>query len=41
MLGGYPEAIWMGKGWGAVFKDTVDGLIYALLMGGCFGWLWP
>ena len=41
VLGGYQEAIWMGKSWGAAFKDTVDGLIYALLMGGCFGWLWP
>jgi len=41
VLGGYQEAIWMGKSWSAAFKDTMDGLIYALLMGGCFGWLWP
>jgi hypothetical protein len=22
-------------------KSTIDGLIYACLMGGVFGWLWP
>jgi hypothetical protein len=22
-------------------KETVDGLIYALLTAGAFGWLWP
>lgn len=41
VLGGYPENIWMGEPWSAAVKDTVDGLVYALLMGGCFGWLWP
>jgi hypothetical protein len=41
VLGGYPENIWMGEPWSSAFKDTVDGLVYALLMGGCFGWLWP
>ena len=35
------DGIWMGKQWSAVFKDAVDGLIYACLSGGAFGWLWP
>ena len=35
------DGIWMGKQWSAVFKDAVDGLIYACLCGGAFGWLWP
>lgn len=40
-MGALPGAIWMGKPWSAVFKDILDGLIYALLTGGAFGWLWP
>jgi len=35
------DGIWMGKQWSAVFKDAIDGLIYAGLCGGAFGWLWP
>jgi hypothetical protein len=33
--------IWKGQRWGAVFKEMVDGLVYALLTAGTFGWLWP
>lgn len=33
--------IWFGKGLGLTIRATVDGLIYALLTAGCFGWLWP
>lgn len=40
-LGEIPLAIWMGKPWAVAFKDVLDGLIYGLLMGGAFGWLWP
>jgi hypothetical protein len=40
-MGGIPSAIWMGKPWSATFKDIGDGLIYGLLTGGAFGWLWP
>jgi hypothetical protein len=36
----YP-AIWMGRPWPAVIKDALDGLVYALLTAGIFGWLWP
>lgn len=35
------NGIWFGHGWGRVVKDIVDGLIYALLTGAVFAWLWP
>ncbi len=35
------DSIWKGQPWGMTFKHMVDGLIYALLTGGVFGWLWP
>ena len=34
-------SIWMGRPWGSSFLHTIDGLIYALLTAGVFGWLWP
>jgi hypothetical protein len=40
-LGNWPESIWMGRPWSTTIKSTFDGLIYALLTGGVFGWLWP
>jgi hypothetical protein len=39
--GSAPNSIWMGKPWSSTFKDMLDGLIYALLTAGTFGWLWP
>jgi len=33
--------IWMGKPWMAVLRDTLDGLIYAIVSGLVFWWLWP
>lgn len=36
-----PDSIWKGQTWGVTFKHVVDGLIYALLTAGTFGWLWP
>lgn len=35
------DAIWMSQGWPATVRSMVDGLIYGLLTGGAFGWLWP
>ena len=35
------DAIWMSQGWPATLRSMLDGLIYALLTGGAFGWLWP
>ena len=34
-------SIWYFRGWSLTIKATVDGLIYALLTAGTFGWLWP
>ena len=39
--GAVPASIWMGKPWRITFKDLLDGLIYALVTAGAFGWLWP
>lgn len=36
-----PDAIWWGKPWKNALKEILDGLLYALLTGGAFGWLWP
>jgi hypothetical protein len=35
------QSIWYGRAWSLTIKQTVDGLIYALLTAGTFGWLWP
>jgi hypothetical protein len=34
-------SIWYRRSWNITIKATVDGLIYALLTAGTFGWLWP
>lgn len=34
-------SIWYRRSWGITIKATVDGVIYALLTAGTFGWLWP
>jgi hypothetical protein len=34
-------SIWYHRSWSTTAKATVDGLIYALLTAGTFGWLWP
>jgi hypothetical protein len=34
-------AIWYRRAWGTTIRSTVDGLLYALLTAGTFGWLWP
>ena len=34
-------SIWYRRAWGTTIRSTIDGLIYALLTGGTFGWLWP
>ncbi len=37
----WPMSIWYRRAWSLTLKATVDGLIYALLTAGTFGWLWP
>lgn len=34
-------SIWYHRSWSTTVKSTIDGLIYALLTAGTFGWLWP
>jgi len=34
-------SIWYDRPWILTIKSTVDGLIYALVTAGTFGWLWP
>ncbi|HLK17732.1 MAG TPA: hypothetical protein VKT81_02215 [Bryobacteraceae bacterium] len=34
-------SIWYRRAWSTTIKATIDGLIYALLTAGVFGWLWP
>lgn len=34
-------SIWYKRSWAMSFKATVDGLIYAMMTAGAFGWLWP
>lgn len=40
-IGQLSNSIWKGQPWGMTIKEVVDGLIYALLTAGTFGWLWP
>jgi hypothetical protein len=35
------DSIWKGQPWSTTAKHIFDGLVYALLTGGTFGWLWP
>lgn len=37
----FQGAIWYGRNWCTVLKTVFDGLIYALVTAGVFGWLWP
>jgi len=34
-------SIWYHRSWATTIRYTIDGLIYAALMAGMFGWLWP
>ena len=34
-------SIWWGRSWGYTVRTMADGLLYGLLTGGVFGWLWP
>lgn len=34
-------SIWYRRSWGLTAKAALDGLIYAALTAGTFGWLWP
>ena len=34
-------SIWYRRKWSTTIKATIDGLVYACLTAGFFGWLWP
>jgi hypothetical protein len=40
-VGQATNSIWMGVTWSSTLKHVFDGLVYALLTAGVFGWLWP
>ncbi len=35
------NSIWYKRNWCATLKSMFDGLVYALVTAGVFGWLWP
>lgn len=37
----WQNSIWYKRAWSTTLKSTLDGLVYGLLTGGTFGWLWP
>jgi hypothetical protein len=37
----WQNSIWFKRAWGITIRSTIDGLLYALLTAGTFGWLWP
>lgn len=40
-LGLWQHSIWFRKSWASTLRSNIDALIYGLLTGGTFGWLWP
>ena len=40
-IGEMPNSIWKGVPARTTFKFVIDGLVYALVTAGAFGWLWP
>lgn len=36
-----PDSIWKGSKWSSTWKFVGDGIVYGLLTGAAFGWLWP
>ena len=40
-IGGWQESIWYNRSWATTMKNSFDGLLYALVTAGTFGWLWP
>jgi hypothetical protein len=37
----FQNSIWYRRNWGTTLRSAFDGLVYGLLTGGAFGWLWP
>ena len=37
----WQNSIWYKIAWSTTLKSNIDSLVYGLLTGGSFGWLWP
>lgn len=37
----WQHSIWYKIAWSTTLKSNIDSLVYGLLTGGAFGWLWP
>lgn len=35
------DSIWKGQRWSVTLKFVIEGIVYGMLTGGTFGWLWP
>jgi hypothetical protein len=40
-MGAFPESIWKGQKWTVTLKFVADGIIYGVITGLTFAWLWP
>jgi hypothetical protein len=40
-FGVIPDAIWWGHPWKSAVKHIIDGVIYGVITGATFAWLWP
>ena len=40
-MGAFPESIWKGQKWSITLKFVFDGVVYGVVTGATFGWLWP
>ena len=41
ILAQWSQVVWYRKSVSATIKSTIDALVYGLITGGTFGWLWP
>ena len=40
-FGSIQDSIWFSRPWRSWFLQAIDALVFGMLMGGTFGWLWP
>jgi hypothetical protein len=40
-LGAIPDSIWWKRKWSTTVKTVVDGLVYSVVTGVIFAWMWP
>jgi len=40
-LSQFADSVWKGQTWSVTAKHILDGLVFALVTAGTFGWLWP